>query len=140
MNLPKRRAIEVILSNGEKLLVHDPSVNDLPAFMNALPGLQALSKAAQVNEAASNGVLGLPGPSLAGTIEQIAPLFAIMTEITVEDFKQLPVFDGLAIIRALDALMPKNLTEDQKPTGSSDSSSTEADTATNSPAVLDVTP
>jgi len=140
MNLPKRRAIEVILSNKERLLVHDPSVSDLAVFMQALPGLQSLSKAAEVNEKAAEGIMGLPQPMLDKVVDQIAPLFSIMTEITVDEFKQLPMFDGLAIIQALNSLIPKNLTEDQTETGSDGSSSTATDNQTNSPTDTPDTP
>lgn len=101
------RKVEVELSNGLKVAVHDPPAEELGTFLKALPALSAIAKIMEASQQASEGVLGLPDIPNA-SIEGIYPLLAIMSDITAEEFKRLPVWDGMAILMAFSALVPKN--------------------------------
>jgi len=106
----KAKAVEVTLSNGEIVMVHEPRMADLGTFLRALPALTAISKASGAAQATEDGILGVPADIPDSALEGIFPLFAVMTDITVADFKDLPLYDGMAVLAAFSAFVPKNLT------------------------------
>lgn len=102
----KLRAVEVTLSNGEVQIVHEPRMQDLGVFLRALPSLMAVQRAMQGLNTAESGVIGVPVEIPDAVIEGIHPLFAVMCEMTVEDFKALPVWDGIGVLNALGQFAP----------------------------------
>lgn len=105
----KLRAVEVTLSNGETHIVHEPKMADFGMFLQALPSLTAVGKLMEAAQQAGNGVLGVAVVAPPEMVDGIAPLFSKMSDITVEEFNGLGVFDGMAILAALNEFVPKNL-------------------------------
>lgn len=101
----KPRAYEVHLSNGEVLLVHEPRMQDLGVFLRAMPSLIAVGKAMATQQ---DNVAGVPVDLPDSVVEGIHPLFAIMCDMTVEDFKALPVWDGIGVLNALGEFVPND--------------------------------
>ncbi len=102
----KPRAVEVTLSNGEVLIVHEPRMQDLGVFLRAMPSLIAVGRAMNAQNDAS---VGIPTEIPEAIIEGIHPLFAIMCDISVDDFKALPVWDGIGVLNALGQFVPNEL-------------------------------
>lgn len=117
------RAYEVVLSNGETIIVHEPGTpEEFGVFLNALPALGALGEAMENAKKAQQGILGLPTDVPPTILDGIFPLFAVMTQwkdsgkpLTVEEFKQIPPLQGSwAVLTALGQFMPGNLKEASK--------------------------
>lgn len=112
------RAVKVQLTNGGELIVHDPPTQYLTVFLKSLPALQAIGKIIEKSRQEADGILGLPEvPDQSA--EGLYPLLAIMTDVqegdthrslTVDEFKALPVWDGIAVFKAFNALVPTNFT------------------------------
>ncbi len=105
----KLRAVKVTFSNGEDHMVHEPRIQDISIFFRSLPALTELGKASEALEAIENGVRGIPVTISDDIIDGIAPLFAIMADISIEEFKELPLWDGMAILEAFGEFAPKNV-------------------------------
>jgi hypothetical protein len=103
----KRRAVEVILSDGQKVLVFEPKTSDMGTFLRALPALTSISKAFLASTEAQDGVVGMVPDIPDSVYEGLFPLIAVMTDISVEDFKELPLFDGMALMNGLSVFAPK---------------------------------
>lgn len=100
------KAVKVILSDGRELLVHEPKTVDIPAFLKATPAFDAVSKYADAFKSISSGVI-VPVPDVAPQVwDLIFPLMSIMTDLPIDEIKDLSAFDGIAIIEALQAMMP----------------------------------
>lgn len=104
----KNKAIEVVLSDKQVVIVHAPRMKDLNVFLSALPSLAAISDAFEKIQESISGVQGMPIDVPDSAYDGIYKLLAIMSDIDVEDFKELPMFDGLAILRGLNEFIPKN--------------------------------
>jgi|WetSurMetagenome_2_1015567.scaffolds.fasta_scaffold369096_2 hypothetical protein len=104
----KRRAVEVTLSDGQKVMVFEPKTGDMGTFLRALPALTSISKAFIATAEAQDGVQGMIIDIPDSTYEGLFPLIAVMTDMTVEDFKDLPLFDGMALMNGLSVFAPKN--------------------------------
>lgn len=102
----KLRAVEVHLSNGEVQIVHEPRMQDLGVFLRALPSLMVISRAMAAVNMTEEGVIGAPVDIPPAAVEGIHPLFAVMCDMTVEDFKNLPVWDGIGVLNALGQFVP----------------------------------
>lgn len=108
MELPKVKGIEVILSDGQTILVHEPKAKDLSVFLKAIPALSALSKMFEAQQQAEEGVMGI-SPNIPDNImDSLLPLLAAMSDITIEQFKELGAVDALAIMQGLSLFAPKN--------------------------------
>lgn len=107
MNL-KPVAVQIVLQNGETLLVRTPRMRDLPTFFKAMPFFSQLAKGFEAIEAADSGIMGVPVNIDESVIVGVAPLFAVMTDITVEQFLDMGFADGFAVLTAFGELMPKN--------------------------------
>ena len=111
----KTKAIKLILSDdATAVYVHSPAVEDLPIFLRGIP---ALSSMAELMKGADRSSVTLPVQD--SELEAIYPLLTSMVEyedetgvmqpLTVEDFKALPVWDGIMILQTFTAFVPKNL-------------------------------
>ncbi|MCI0551267.1 MAG: hypothetical protein L0287_09950 [Anaerolineae bacterium] len=109
MNI-KVKAIEVQLSDGQTVIVHEPKVKDMNVFLNALPALHALSESFANAQQATEGVQGMPTEIPQAALDGVFSLLAIMTDVTLNEFNELPLFDGLAIMKGLSVFTPKNPT------------------------------
>lgn len=104
----KTKAIEVELSDGQKVIVHAPKTGEMGTFLRAMPALQALARSFQSATPTDGGVTGMPVNISDAELEPIFPLFAVMTNITVQEFKELPLPDGIACLQGLTLFTPKN--------------------------------
>jgi hypothetical protein len=104
----KRRAVEIPLSDGQIALVFEPKTEYMGTFLRALPALQSISVAFKTSAQAAGGVVGMPVDIPDSVYEGLFPLIAIMSNMTVEDFKDLPLFDGMALMRGLTVFAPGN--------------------------------
>ena len=100
------KAIEIELSTGKILLVHEPLTKDFGLFLSCMPKLMAISKSLSGLESLGAGnevpVEDIPE----GTIESIFPLMASLCNITEEEYKSLPLWDGITVLQALTELIP----------------------------------
>lgn len=108
MELPKVKAIEIELSDGQKILVHEPKAKDLTIFLKSLPALTALGKIFEASQQAADGVLGMSPNLPDNVLDGIFPLLAAMADISVEQFRELGSADALAIMQGLSLFAPKN--------------------------------
>ena len=100
------KAVKVILSDGREILVHEPKTTDIPTFLRATPAFDAVSKYAEAFKSISSGVI-VPVPDVSPQVwDLVFPLMAVMTDIPVDEVRELSAFDGIAIIEALQAMMP----------------------------------
>ncbi len=116
----KRRAVEVQFSNGETLIVHEPAMRDLGKFLRALPSLNAIGRAFRAADEQAEGVMGVPLDIPDSAIEGIFPLFGVMCDMAAEDFRALPLWDGMGVLRAFGEFVPNQAaTEgtDSEPSG-----------------------
>jgi hypothetical protein len=102
----KRRAVEVTLSDGQKVLVFEPKTSDMGTFLRALPALTSISQAFRAAAEAQDGVMGLTVDIPDSVYEGLFPLIAVMTDMSVDDFKELPLFDGMALMNGLAVFAP----------------------------------
>lgn len=102
--MPKLRAIEVRCTDGTVITVHEPRTEHLGVFLSALPSLRLIAKA--TTAAQQDGVIGVPIDIPDRAIEGIYPLFAIMCTISVDEFKALPLWDGLGVLNAFGEFVP----------------------------------
>lgn len=100
----KPKAFQVTLSDGSEHVVHEPKVKDMGAFLRALPSLVAIARVFSTTK----DNLGLQANIPDAVIEDIFPLLAIMTDLSVEEFKDLPLMDGWAVMQGLTLFVPKN--------------------------------
>ena len=124
MNPVKLKTIEVVLTDGQKILVHGPRTADLGTFLRSMPALKKISGAFQTMEQAEQGIQGIPFDLQDSDLEGFFPLLAVMSDISVAEFKSLPLMpDGMEILKAFSLFTPKNApavqTEEQasSPTG-----------------------
>lgn len=108
MKIPLKK-IEIQFSNGEFGSVHAPRMQDLPTFVRALPAIMAVGNAFEMAQQNGNP------PLLTDTdMDAIYQMLSIMSDdITGDDFKEFPMFDGFAILSAIEQFVPKNLKADQ---------------------------
>lgn len=121
---PKRKAINVTLSNGYVQVVHAPGFQDMPVYFRAMPALDKLGKFLEyffvpdgVDENGKNKVkFVLPEvvPSFdPDDMQLLAPLGAVMCDISVDEFNDMETMDGLMLLLAINQLQPKNSSADQ---------------------------
>lgn len=106
----KAKAIEVQLSDGQSVIVHEPKIRDMNVFLSALPALFTLSKAFENAKQAGDGVMGMPTEIPQSALDGVFSLLAVMTDITLAEFNDLPLFDGMAIMKGMSFFTPKNPT------------------------------
>ena len=104
----KPRAVDVELSNGEKIIVHTPLTKDLGLFINSLPSLTILGKAFETVGNIEEGVIGLSVNVSPEVLENLYPLLASMCDMSIDELKALELWDGMAVFTALNVLTPKN--------------------------------
>jgi hypothetical protein len=109
MKPTKLKTILVTLADGQELYVHSPRTSDLGTFLRALPPLQTIAEAFKSMKAEEEGLQGVPIILPDSALEGFFPLLAIMSDITVEEFKSLPLIpDGFQVLEAFSLFMPKN--------------------------------
>ena len=114
----KTKAIKLILSDDvTAVYVHSPSTEDLPTFLRGMPALSAMATLLKSvdRETAEAGAVPVKDEDL----EAVYPLLTSMVEyedeagvmqpLTIEDFKALPVWDGIMVLQAFTSFVPKNL-------------------------------
>src|SRR5438874_1879421 len=109
--MAKLRAIEVQCADGTIITVHEPRFQDLGTFVRTTPYLERLGAALRA-VGKTDGVVGVPVEFTDDMLEGIYPLFAIMCSISVDEFKDLPLFDGLGVLSAFNEFAPKKVPTD----------------------------
>jgi hypothetical protein len=104
----KLRAVEITLSDGQIVMVHEPRMSEMGAFMRALPALTSLTQAFTAANEAAGGIQGMQVDIADSVYEGIFPLIAMMADMDEAEFKDLPLFDGMALMRGLTVFAPKN--------------------------------
>ena len=78
-------------------------------FLRSMPALKAIAAAFESMKMVEEGITGIPINLPDSAIEGIFPLLAVMSDITVDEFKSLPLIpDGMAVLNAFSLFMPKN--------------------------------
>lgn len=100
VNKIKRKAIQITLSDGQVVTVKAPSMEQFADFMNSFAVLKKIVEAFASVEEMGNSVVGnLNAVRLdKQTLEEFYPLLAMLSDITVDEFKELPWQDGVAIM------------------------------------------
>lgn len=111
----KLRVVEVTLRDGTVITVHEPRMQDLSLYLRSLPALSALGRALAKLDLSEAGIEGVPVDISDRVLEGIYPLFAVMSNITVEEYKNMPVMDGLGILTAFISFLPKAKAETTSP-------------------------
>lgn len=102
--MARRRAIRVICADKSEIIVHEPTVENFGTYLRAMPALREIQRGFKAAVEETNMAAA---PVRDELLEPIYPLFAIMCSITVDQFKALPLFDGLAVLNALSEFLPK---------------------------------
>lgn len=102
----KTKAIEVTLSDGSVVFVHAPKTKDLPLFINSLSALNAMSKAFEASS--QTDIIGLNVSIDPLVMDNLYPLLASMSDMSVDELKELELWDGIAVFAALNQFAPKN--------------------------------
>jgi hypothetical protein len=94
------KSVEVTLSDGRKIMVHELGSTDLGLFMRSMPAMRLLGNL-------------ISGEGEQPTDEQLAMIGAIlarMADLSTEEYAKLGLFDAMALLGALNILLPKNFT------------------------------
>jgi hypothetical protein len=123
----KRKAIELTLSDGKtQVVVAEPSTRDLATFLRAMPSLAAMGKLLS-GVSKETLLLQAEAPVKDADLEDIYPLLSVMAQyrdesglhpFTVDEFKDLPVWDSIVVLQTFAAFVPKNLKPSPAPSAS----------------------
>lgn len=108
LGLPTLQRYKVTLSNGYELWVHECAFEDLPVYFRAMPSLLALAKIFSTYDQETGLSMGQPVAIPREVMDGITPLFSVMTDIPLTDFKRLRIEDGLMVLLAMAEFAPKN--------------------------------
>lgn len=117
MNI-KKKAIEVVLEDGEtKVLVHAPNMSQFAEYLESFAVIQQIGQAFGAIERMSGGTTA----SLAQVkiskqmMEDFYPLLAMLSNISVDEYKMLSINDGMAIMMAyVQLLAPETMANPTK--------------------------
>lgn len=133
---PKGKAVVVQFRDGARVLVHEPLFGDMPVFLRAMPALNKVGEYMKSLEKPKPDDDGFVPPALPAepisddVIEPLLPLLRIMTspvdsdvaedfeQLDVEsldDFRQFPFWDGIAILNALAEFVPNSTRRQETP-------------------------
>lgn len=115
----QRKAIEVMLSDGETLItVHAPSMTQFSQYLASFSVIMKIAEAFEkVTNASSGIVTDFSGLVIApALLDSFYPLLAMLSDISIEDFKELPVADGTAIMFAYINLLAADRVKTPDPT------------------------
>ena len=101
----KLRAIQVTLSDGQVVNVHELTGAQFELFLNAQGSFKAVMEAIQAMQMASEGVKGLPTSVPKGATKELFELVATMADMTVGEYGNLPFSDYLSIFGAAVTLL-----------------------------------
>ena len=103
----KLQSIQVTLSDGQVLNVHEMTGAQFEQFLSALGSLEAIQAALSAFQMRKDGVIGLPTYIPKGTTKELIEVVASMADISVEEYNTLPFGDYLAIFNAAALMMGK---------------------------------
>lgn len=98
-------------------MAHGPAFADMPVYFAAMPALDELNRFVQQFKPDENGNIQFrldAKPMADGTVELLKPLLAVMTDLPVEVFDELPMNDSLIILYSIDALVSTNFAGGQE--------------------------
>lgn len=109
MELPKLKAIEVELSDGQKVIIHEPKGREgLRAFLSAMPAMMLLQRVFSQMKDIQGGVIDLTAFDVPEeVIVSIHKLFGVMTDITVDEFEGMSVGNQIAMLQGFTLFTPK---------------------------------
>jgi hypothetical protein len=103
------KGVEVQLSDGAIVLVHDLRPKDVKLLIQAMPAMSSLAEAVKGKDDA-DGVQGLPVDVSENLFEATYPLLSASTDIPEDELRNdYSLWEILAFLRAFNSLMPKNL-------------------------------
>lgn len=98
------KAIEVTLSDGKTIMVHEPKTKELGLFLHSLPSLMKIGSALNQAKVAAGEYEEIPE----GLVESIFPLMAALAGMTQAEYEELPMWDGISVLQALTELIPSD--------------------------------
>lgn len=99
----KKKALEIVLEDGEtKVVVHAPTMGQFTEYLESFAVIQQIGRAfGSIQSLAGGGPIDLGQVRIdKQTMEGFYPLLAMLSNITVEEYKELSVNDGMAIMFA----------------------------------------
>lgn len=99
----KKKAIEVVLQDGEtKVLVHAPTMSQFTEYLESFAVIQQIGQAfGDLERMAGGAAVNFTKVSInKQMMEDFYPLLAMLSNISVEEYKELSVNDGMAIMMA----------------------------------------
>jgi hypothetical protein len=104
------KAIEVTLSDKRVINLREPRTDEMGVFLSTLPAFTALKAMSDAAQSCMGGVI-VPIPEIAPALMAgLYRLLALLSGLTEDDLKALPVWDGLALMTALQELTPSSFT------------------------------
>lgn len=104
------KAVEVVLSDGRAITVHEPRTDEMPLFLRALSSMKMLGDAMSSLRPDPSGV-ELPAQEIPlDALDKLYPLLASVSGLTEEEIRALPFYEGLTIFSVMSELMPANFT------------------------------
>ena len=108
VEMPKLRAIEVVLSDGSVQTVHEPAFKDLGLFLHCLPALMSVAKSlSSMSSVNSDQLVTIPDIN-PDVLNSLTPLVASMSGLSEDEVSGLSLWDGVALMWAAVSFMPKN--------------------------------
>ncbi len=108
----KKKALAVLLSDKETTVtVHAPSMSQFTEYLESFGVISRIGQKLNETQQAANGVLSLTQVKIdKAMMDEFYPLLAALSDISIEDFKDLPIEDGMAIMLAyVQLLAPESL-------------------------------
>jgi hypothetical protein len=103
----KKKAVEVVMSDGSVVVVHEPETKHMGIFLRALPHVYSVMSEFVKAKAQLQGEIGNPPDLREEDIDGMMPLLAVMSDMSVEDYANLPLWDGIAILMAISEVLPE---------------------------------
>lgn len=108
-DIPKLKAIPIEFSDGTSITVHEPSGREgLRVYLSCMPALTLLKRVFTQTQDIDKGEVSYAAIDIPDeVITAIHRLFGVMTEITVEQFEKLSVYNQLALLQGFSLFAPK---------------------------------
>lgn len=114
----KKKAIEIVLEDGTtKILVHAPTMSQFTEYLESFAVIQQIGQTFKALEQLGGGVTAnLNQVKISKQMmDDFYPLLAMLSNISVEDYKALSINDGLAIMLAyVQLLAPESMANPTK--------------------------
>lgn len=111
MEMPKLKAIEVELSDGTIVVIHEPKGREgLRVFLSSMPAMTVLQRVFSQMKDIESGVLNYSAMEIPDeVITSMHRLFGVMTDITAEEFEQMSVMNQMVLLQGFTLFAPKKV-------------------------------